>query len=129
MCHVRSVLSSNSYPRSIIDKVECDQKNKRGRDSAILTVPEYPVATASIPCVATISEKRKIAEHTWKEGSHVIRWNDQLLDFSQSIVERRVKEAIYINLSPNNLTMNRDKGMELSPLVVRPETQINKHHP
>ena len=39
----------------------------------------------------------------------MILWNQvKLLDFSQGMVERRVKEAIYINMSPNNLTMNRD---------------------
>ncbi len=38
-----------------------------------------------------------LAEHVWQEGSHVIHWNQvKLLDFSQGIVERKVKEAIYI---------------------------------
>ncbi len=47
--------------------------------------------------------------YVWQEGSHVIHWNRvKLLDFSQGMVERKVKEAIYINMSPNNLTMNRD---------------------
>ncbi len=63
--------------------------------------------------------------HHWqnmegKKGSHVIYWNQvKLFDFSQGVVERKVKEAIYINMSPYNLTMNRDSGMELSPLVLR----------
>ncbi len=64
--------------------------------------------------------KSPLAEHVWQEGSHVIHWNQvKLLDFSQGMVERKVREAIYINMSPNNLTMNRDSGMELSPLVLR----------
>ncbi len=64
--------------------------------------------------------KSPLAEHVWQEGNHVIHWNQvKLLDFSQGMVERRVKEAIYINMSPNNLTMNTDSGMELPPLVLR----------
>ncbi len=50
----------------------------------------------------------------------VINWNQvKLLDFLQGMVERKVKGAIYINMSPNNLTMNRVSGMKLSPLVLR----------
>ncbi len=194
--HVRSVLSMNGYPRSIVDKVKSELKKKK-KQVDTTTLNEDPVATAVIPYVSTMSERiRKIlwdygirtsfktkttlsniltkvkdptsnenkvgavykvmcecgdfyigesgralgirikehksacehgystksplAEHVWQEGSHVILWNQvKLLDFSQGMVERRVKEAIYINMSPNNLTMNRDSGMELSPLVLR----------
>ena len=34
-------------------------------------------------------------------------------------IERKVKEAIYINLAPPNIRINRDNGMELSPLILR----------
>ncbi len=50
----------------------------------------------------------------------MIHWNQvKLLDISQGMVERKVKEAIYINMLPNKLTMNWDSGMELFPLVLR----------
>ncbi len=58
--HVRSVLSMNGYPRSIVDKVKHELKKiKKQVDTTILN--EDPVATAIIPYVSTMSERiRKI---------------------------------------------------------------------
>jgi len=63
--------------------------------------------------------KSPVSEHVWKEGSHIIQWDDvQLLDCSYSMIERKLKKlAIYINMPSKNLAMNRDTGMQLSPTI------------
>ena len=64
-------------------------------------------------------DRSPIAEHAWQEG-HTICWADvKLLDRADNMLVRRVKEAIHINLAPQNLRINRDKGLELSPLILR----------
>ncbi len=58
--HVRSVLSMNGYPRSIVDKVKSELKKKK-KQVDTTTLNEDPVATAIIPYVSTMSERiRKI---------------------------------------------------------------------
>ncbi len=58
--HVRSVLSMNGYPRSIVDKVKHELKRKK-KQVDTTTLNEDPVATAIIPYVSTMSERiRKI---------------------------------------------------------------------
>jgi len=57
---------------------------------------------------------------TCLEGSHIIQWVDvKLLGCSHYRIEMKVKEAICINLACKSLTMNRDTGMELSPLILK----------
>ena len=65
-------------------------------------------------------DKSSVAEHAWKDGDHQINWDDvDIIDRAQGMTERRVKEAIYIGLAPPGLTLNRDIGLELSPIIMR----------
>ena len=58
-------------------------------------------------------EKSAVAEHAWLDG-HIIEWDQmEILDTTKDLNERKVKEALYIKLSPQ---INRDEGKELSPL-------------
>ena len=43
----------------------------------------------------------------------------EIIDTAQNIIKRRVKEAIYIQMAPTNVTLNRDIGLELSPSILR----------
>jgi len=64
--------------------------------------------------------KSPVAEHVWKKCSYIIQWNHVLLlDCSHHMIERKVKEAIYINMASRSLVMNRDTRMELSLLILR----------
>ena len=54
------------------------------------------------------------------KGDHLINWDDvDIIDRAQGMTERRVKEDIYIGLAPPGLTLNRDIGLELSPIIMR----------
>jgi len=43
----------------------------------------------------------------------------QLLDCLHGMIEREVKETIYINMTLKSLAKNRDTGKELSHLIMR----------
>ena len=71
-------------------------------------------------CKYAYFDKSPVAEHAWKDGDHQINWDDvDIIDRAQGMTERRVKEAIYIGLAPPGLTLNRDIGLELSPIIMR----------
>ncbi len=63
--HVRSVLSMNGYPRSLVDKVKNELKKKK-KQVDTTTLNEDPVATAIIPYVSTMSER--IGKILWDYG-------------------------------------------------------------
>ena len=60
-----------------------------------------------------------IAEHAWQDR-HQICWDEvEILHLSSNMLERRIEESIFINLSSPSNTMNRDTSLELSPLLLR----------
>ena len=47
----------------------------------------------------------------------MIEWDQaEIVDAGKSTCERLVKEAIHIKLAPPGCRMNKDEGMDLSPL-------------
>ena len=61
-------------------------------------------------------EKSAVAEHAWQDG-HVIEWDQaEIVDTAKSTWERLIKEVIHIKLAPLGYRMNKDEGMDLSPL-------------
>ena len=69
-----------------------------------------------VACRLAKLEKSAVTEHAWQDG-HVIEWDQaEIVDAAKSTWERLVKEAIHITLAPPGCRMNKDEGMDLSPL-------------
>ena len=61
-------------------------------------------------------ELSPVAEHAIEED-HQIDWeNPRILDHAAKLMPRRVKEALWISRTQD--TMNRDRGLELSPMWI-----------
>ena len=57
--------------------------------------------------------KSAIAEHQWDQ-QHQVNWDEtRVLDRTVRPVQLRVKEALYIERTPANNRLNRDRGYEL----------------
>ena len=116
LTHVKDpVLKENKT--GIVYKIKCDcgafYIGESGRSLGCRTKEHLQA------CKYAHFHKSPVAEHAW-QGGHTILWNDtEVMDISQNLTERRVKEAIYINLAPQSMTMNRDRGMEISKLLIR----------
>ena len=72
-------------------------------------------------------ERSAVGEHPWKDG-HIIEWDQvEVLDTATDERERRVKEALYINMVPPGVRMNRDEGRDVSPLWLNAIKKLRKH--
>ena len=78
-------------------------------------------------CRLPAFERSAVAEHAWQARGE---WDDvEILDTATDLQERKVKEVVYIKLSPKGLKINRDEGKELSPLWIRTIIQAQKKPP
>ena len=60
-----------------------------------------------------MTEKLVAAEHAWARD-HKIEWSETtVLDQARRRKELTIKEALHINLMPENHRLNRDEGPEL----------------
>ena len=98
----------------VIYKISClcgDTYIGETERNANIRIKEHKAA-----CRLAKFEKLAVAEHAWMDG-HIIEWDQvEILDTSKDLNERKVKEALYIKLAPQECRINRDEGKELSPL-------------
>ena len=57
--------------------------------------------------------KSAIAEHQWDQQHHVDWGKTRVLDRAARPVQLKIKEALYIERTPANNRLNRDRGHEL----------------
>ena len=63
------------------------------------------------------TEESAVAEHVW-DTDHKMEWKKvRILDMERNWQSRRVREALRIEM--NNPSLNRDKGLELSPFWMK----------
>ena len=64
-------------------------------------------------CNNGYTEKSAIAEHQWDQ-QHQVKWEDiRVLDRATRPVQLKVKEALHIQTTPANNSLNKDGGYEL----------------
>ena len=64
-------------------------------------------------CVKQDLQKSAIAEHAWT-NDHPIRWEEsKVIDKARFEGELRIKEALHIQMVPNERRFNRDGGLEI----------------
>ena len=72
------------------------------------------VAEHQEACMKYELKKSALAEHAWSKHHRILWDSAKIIDRASSIKERKIKEAIYIQLTRENERLNRDVGLELS---------------
>ena len=125
--NLRVVFKSGPTLRSLLTKVK-DPLPKEKLAGVVYQIPcqcgkvyvgetqrhlETRVKEHKDACNKGYTEKSAIAEHQWDQ-QHQVKWEDtRVLDRATRPIQLKVKEALHIQNTPANNSLNRDGGYEL----------------
>ena len=70
-------------------------------------------------------KKSALAEHAWSQDHRILWDSAKIIDRATNIKERKIKEAIHIQLTHQNERLNRDVGLELSTVWFSALRELN----